>query len=468
MSKDYTKELNEMYHLMNYGMNEQKKTTANQGIIEYSQLGADGKTYGIMREGAKYYVKVAPKKNTAILAEDYDYVGGFMNRKAYDSYTKASNALNLQLISINEANGSKTPVKSQYTISENAEWQTPQTKEARAELNRFYQLISNVDNLLKENVHYINKNNSPYTENPTSAPKESHEQGGKQQQIGIREKDWMKSDSQVNSENEYNKYGVNGNSPSGKYNAANGIKDIDATQGDPYQDTAKTSKEQGKSISEGRKVKLSEEQKRKVLAWNHDRAFVNKSSDDELDRSHGTHIKDTAPWTESPTCNNCVFEVEFNDATDIDDEEAYTNAAKGIDSDLGDTSYDGLTQDIDDNELNSDATDLFDILTDIPDTDETDETEYEIDTDDNIDDEENHLNEDVLNDFGKHPAYRKKPMTLPKNGDGSEWGRDWNDESTKGELPYGKQIGHSGDPFTEFVDTIADSIAEVLNSKKKN
>jgi hypothetical protein len=97
---------------MNYGINESKNTNSSNGIVEYSQKGADGQTYGILREGTKYFVKVAPKKDTQVLAEDYDYIGGFLNRKGYDSYTKASNALNLELIHVNESCGGKEPVKS--------------------------------------------------------------------------------------------------------------------------------------------------------------------------------------------------------------------------------------------------------------------------------------------------------------------------------------------------------------------
>ena len=64
------------------------------------------------------------------------------------------------------------------------------------------------------------------------------------------------------------------------------------------------------------------------------------------------------------------------------------------------------------------------------------------------------LKEDELHDFGKHPGYRKKPMTLPPTGqDKNQWGEDWNDESVHSEEPFGKQIGN-GDPFNDMVDNI--------------
>ena len=75
--------------------------------------------------------------------------------------------------------------------------------------------------------------------------------------------------------------------------------------------------------------------------------------------------------------------------------------------------------------------------------------------------------ETKLNDFGKHPAYQKVVMSLPKNADGSQWGEDWNDESAKGEEPYGKQIGDSA-PFNDVVSAITNAVVTALSSKKKD
>ena len=53
---------------------------------------ADGKTFGIIHECNKFYIKVAPKKDTKGLAEEYDYIGGWNNRKEneFNSYALAS------------------------------------------------------------------------------------------------------------------------------------------------------------------------------------------------------------------------------------------------------------------------------------------------------------------------------------------------------------------------------------------
>jgi hypothetical protein len=74
-------------------------------------------------------------------------------------------------------------------------------------------------------------------------------------------------------------------------------------------------------------------------------------------------------------------------------------------------------------------------------------------------------NMNKLDDFGKHPAYRKEVMTLPPNKEIDRYGKDWNDDSAKGEEPFGKQIGSSA-PYTEkVVDMLTDAIFNRLKKK---
>ena len=73
------------------------------------------------------------------------------------------------------------------------------------------------------------------------------------------------------------------------------------------------------------------------------------------------------------------------------------------------------------------------------------------------------------NEFGKHPGYRKKPMTLPTTGeDKNKWGEDWNDESVHSEEPFGSKKGDSS-PFNILVDAITKDVMTTLseNIKKK-
>jgi hypothetical protein len=76
------------------------------------------------------------------------------------------------------------------------------------------------------------------------------------------------------------------------------------------------------------------------------------------------------------------------------------------------------------------------------------------------------VNENTLDVFGKHPAYQKVPFETPANTEIDKWGRDWNDDSTKGEKPFGTQIGHSGDPYSEkVVDILTDAVISRLKKK---
>jgi hypothetical protein len=77
------------------------------------------------------------------------------------------------------------------------------------------------------------------------------------------------------------------------------------------------------------------------------------------------------------------------------------------------------------------------------------------------------LDEGKLNVWGKHPAYRKRPMTTPPNKEVAINGaREWDDESVQGEEPFGKQIGDSA-PFDKIVNSVYESLARKIRTKKK-
>ena len=53
-------QLDRMKAMMTYGLQtESKKDSYNS--VEYQREGADGKLYGIVREGTKFYIKVSDK-----------------------------------------------------------------------------------------------------------------------------------------------------------------------------------------------------------------------------------------------------------------------------------------------------------------------------------------------------------------------------------------------------------------------
>jgi hypothetical protein len=80
-------------------INENKSTS----VIELTKIGPDGKAYAIVRENHEYYIKSA-NKTTNLIAEDFTYIGGLMNKKseAYPSYAKAIKHLNLKFNSLSE------------------------------------------------------------------------------------------------------------------------------------------------------------------------------------------------------------------------------------------------------------------------------------------------------------------------------------------------------------------------------
>ena len=73
-------------------------------VIELTKVGPDGKAYAIVRENHEYYIKTTDKKE-GLVAEDFKYIGGLMNKKseAYPSYAKAMKQLNLKFRSLAEA-----------------------------------------------------------------------------------------------------------------------------------------------------------------------------------------------------------------------------------------------------------------------------------------------------------------------------------------------------------------------------
>jgi len=80
--------------------NENKSTS----VVELTKMGPDGKAYAIVRENHEYYIK-STNKTSGIIAEDFKYIGGLMNKKseAYPSYAKAIKQLNLKFRSLAEA-----------------------------------------------------------------------------------------------------------------------------------------------------------------------------------------------------------------------------------------------------------------------------------------------------------------------------------------------------------------------------
>ena len=102
MNNNVNGTLDRMKALMGYGLKTESKQAYSS--VEYQKMGADGKNYAIIREGTKYFIKVAPNKQN-LVKEDYDYINGFRNRKdnEFSSFANAQKQFDLKMMSLKEA-----------------------------------------------------------------------------------------------------------------------------------------------------------------------------------------------------------------------------------------------------------------------------------------------------------------------------------------------------------------------------
>lgn len=503
-------EVQRMKELMGYGINEQVVNTGgSKPIVEYKMKAADGKTYGIVHECNKFYIKVAPKKDTEVLAEDFDYIGGWNNRKEneYKTYAMASKQFDLKMMSINEANSHKVEIQ-QFKPVEASEWQINETKEMRSELERFKQITHNVSVILKEDKNVLpaehtlpeapasnpskDKVNSPFTDTAVAnGDKDTKQSSTDPKKVGTPfDNDGKVSNKDMQSDKKPSGNGDDTYSENAKYVPDNSVANKKPSGGK----VAKVDE------SHHRTFKLTEEQ---VLAWS--------KSKDYLDTSKGTEIGDTAPFTETPSDvneENAVHNTDNQNVPtpgngEIGDDSPYTEKvnedsnnvddvagmpSKEEDDDVpfpeveDDGAYLDFEKDYNDWENNG-GEDQYEISLDSFDLDDDDDFEgvkgdvMNNDTANYGSDDDfyegkqrkgsHSLSESELNVFGKHPAYRKTPMTTPPNTEVAKNGaRDWNDESTKGEKPFGEKIGSSA-PFDKVIDTLTDAIMKKLNFGKK-
>lgn len=470
---NFTQETSRMLELMKYGINENaSKSSAPR--VEYSVKAADGLTYGIVNEGTKFYIKVAPKKDTQIVNEDFDYIGGERNKKQneYKSYSLASKNLELKLMQINESHKANKVIIETTKKEPAADWQINETKEMRNAIDRMNQISRNVAMILEdkkdikaygEKVGNVDTN---WTDNDAKPNAYKEEPVGKTHVA--KDEDWTDKDENPSKEVEKTNDKVGSTHTSDTAKKTTGF-----TEKPKMPDTLKESKHV---------IKLTEEQ---VLAWN-------RSNDDYMDKSHGTEIGSSAPFDDKVCCktsNQCEDSseavCEAEGPVHNSDTTLYPNGSTGDVAHDGDPFKEGKdTKAEADNGVIAegefdDEIAGFDGLDDNNDDVPFPEVEDEVDdmglgyddaqaiADDDTDikglfDDEEELYENELHDFGKHPAYRKAPFSLPANKEVAPNGaRDWNDESAEGELPYGKKIGSSA-PYEKVVQIITDSIMESL------
>lgn len=486
--------IDRMLHLMNYGLTNESVNSVSQGVIEYKADAADGRTYGIIRENKKFYIKTAPKKNSMLIAEDFDYIGGINNKKNYEysSYAKASKDLELKLMSINESMGCKKPIVQECNVSHDAEWMVEESLEMQAEIRRQRQIMENASIIMQEDTIPMNtdvpdapaknpsekKVNAPFTEKgKANGDKEFTKTSSDHKKAAPFDKSESVSDNDMESD---------------KNPRGGDAKYTEKAQYVPSNAVAAQSPKGGKAVkmNENKSVRISKEQ---LLAWNSDM--------DYMDKSNGTEIGDSAPFTNSVNESEAIVdngettskpsvgvgEIGSDEPFVKNVNEADASEFAGMPDEEGDDvpfpEVDYSDDDLEYRDANMDFEEEFNEWLKYQDEegdeyggDEFDEMDMDFDSSYGFDNPFNEsveyvlcLNEDTLDDFGKHPAYRKKPMTLPPNVNHSKHGYvDWNDESVNGEAPFGKQIGDSA-PFDDVVDKVTEGVVSrlVMGVKKK-
>lgn len=522
----FDNQISRMKAMMNYGLQTESKN--QYSAVEYNRVGADGKMYGIVREGTKYYIKVSNKVDN-VLKENFEYIGGFRNRKDYEyaSYANALKQFDLKMRSISEAANKKDSIIIESWNPDRKEMLTVEsTDRMRKEIARQRQIMGNVV-MIQEKKNYS---------------------------VDLQEAECCKVDKEcaATQKNNITKKSDGKGEPTGQ-------------GGDPYTVKSKkcvktNSKKECKPVMEGEQV----------LAWN--------DNEDYLDTAHGTEIGDTAPFTE-PTegketveeCSNMhnsqnqncpnvgVGEVgdsepyeeeiqegffhnpnvpddeqledtpeeiqleseegeeliddedDFEVEDDVDSDEELDDIDLGdeensddvdFDSDLDDISDEIESEEEFDEDVEARLSSMEELLNKIAEKigvstfdddslydDDSEEDEYELEMDDEVedepmdieDDEDDYevvesknfrkamLKEEELHYFGQHPAYQKEPMKLPTNQHAEKQGYyDMNDDCVEDEKAFGEEIG-SGAPFEVTPESIENAIAESVRRilKKK-
>lgn len=498
MSK-FDSQLDRMKAMMNYGLKTESKPQYNS--IEYQREGADGKMYGIVREGTKYYIKVS-EKTSSPLKENFDYIGGFRNRKdfEYDSYANALKNFEMKMTSIKESKRDLGQVITEsWSFDNKKSWTTETTQKMRDEIERQRQIMSNAKNIFESN-------GKPYaTVISESCPKadkgcaDSKKTKKKSDGCGDScnkpfnqkvDKEFSETqESNINDESNVvkeNEQVLGWNDNADYLDTSHGTEVGD---GSPFNKEPNTESEMNNGvIDEGVAMHNTDNQNSPAVGTGEvgDGAPFKEKAKNELQESTFCEEEDVEIGEEEPMEDEMDIELE------IDDEEPELDAEEEPELDDDEPIEDEVDGDIESRisameDLLSKIAEKLDVssfeddeLYDEESMDDFGGEEDEFDFEDDDEDYEvyesanfrrafNKLNEDRMDYFGKHPAYQKEPMELPSNKHQEMPDYyDMNDDSVKNDAPFGKQIG-DGAPFEIDPKTIENSIAESIKRimKKK-
>lgn len=552
-------QLSRMKGLMNYGLKTESKNSTYSSV-EYQKLGADGNVYGIIREGAKYYIeKAANKKN--LVKEDFNYIGGFKNRKDYEysSFASAQKNFDLKMMSLREAyaNGKNIVIES-WNPDKKESLTVEATDKMRNEILRERQIMNNAAriNESKPQVMFTEDDKTcgvcGSKECKCEDPAKSADiEGYENLKDANPKKSFRQSKHSTGKAKEANDYkpvkesaevlGWHQTGQDAKGNMADTY--MDKTHGTEVGDSAPFDEE---PVEEGTSMHSEgENQNNPTVGSNKigdgapfDKSGkVNEDVDDDMSDEDETDFEPKEdldePVDDDTELDKPEEDLEDSPEDEGDDEEEFGSDLDDDDSDdddefENDEDLDDDEDEFDEDDLESRVENIEDTLEQIAnklgiDTNDIDTDEFEDDddlysdddsddNDDEFDDEDElatesrrnrgykiyesrafrkakrAMNEDgmkpfsnknrvpqdnlnALDEFGKHPAYRKQPMTVPTHNHQEFDGYyDMSDESARNNTPFGTNIGN-GAPFeldTEKVNkSIAESIRRNLRMLKK-
>jgi len=155
--KSFEATSNDMKRLMNFSFfTEEDKKNYTSEIVEFKKLAADGKCYGIVREGNnKHYIKVSDKTDNPT-REDFDYIGGITEkaRYCYESYQGALKNIEFKLREIKESKDKSGSIIELMNASKKQEIINENVAEMSKEIARQREIMFKTSGLIKEDLGY--------------------------------------------------------------------------------------------------------------------------------------------------------------------------------------------------------------------------------------------------------------------------------------------------------------------------
>lgn len=471
MSKNFDSKLSRMEYLMGYRMpvNEQKSN------VEYFTEGADGKIYGILKEGNMYYIKTS-EKGKETLAESYEYIGGFSyrNENGYKSYNAATKQLEQKMIALNESYGVHKDV-STVDFNRGEKLLEGLTQEARKELDRVKLIMENSMGI-KDNIGnhgnpegkgtstgaQTEKNNDPFSDKKDEKlTKDSVEEEADPKKANSDYTDASKSvESQMTSDKAPNK------------NDTNSIDDLKKTDADlEGTSVAAEDPKGGKAVMVNEDIIDTdniidtpienadqdapyEEGGEDLVGFGDDEA-----EEDDLDalmeefeeRISGDDETLTGPHGSSEVQTVDEVSAASQNPKSEEKQEALDGPKGNGESITTDTLSESQMQQVD-RIVNKVVEKLFE--------------SKKKSAEDVLAEKVMKLVKEEMQEWGKHPKFGQPAFTTPPSTEvlAGTAEKDWNDDSAKGSERYGKKIGKSS-PFDEKVNVLTDSVMAVLKEQ---